>query len=92
MTPNLGQGACQALEDAVTLAHAVDPLGVSSGLAAYDRGRRPRTQLIVRRSRQIGAFAHWTSPSPTALRDVAIPLLPRSFFNRSIAPAYSWTV
>ncbi|MFI7222775.1 FAD-dependent monooxygenase [Nonomuraea angiospora] len=92
MTPNLGQGACQALEDAVALAHAVDTLGMSPGLAAYDRARRPRTQLIVRRSRQVGAFAHWTSPSLTALRDVAIPLLPRSFFERSLAPAYSWTI
>ncbi len=59
MTPNLGQGACQALEDAVTLAHAVDTLGVCAGLEAYDRDRRPRTQLIVRRSRQAGAAAHW---------------------------------
>ncbi|MEV0051950.1 FAD-dependent monooxygenase [Saccharopolyspora shandongensis] len=40
MTPNLGQGACQALEDAVVLASAgAGP----AGLADYDRLRRPRT-------------------------------------------------
>ncbi|MGA4995079.1 FAD-dependent monooxygenase [Nonomuraea bangladeshensis] len=91
MTPNLGQGACQALEDAVTLAHAVSTLGVRPGLAAYDRARRPRTQLIARRSRQAGAAAHWTSTPVTALRDTVLPLLPGALFSRSLAPAYTWT-
>lgn len=92
MTPNLGQGACQALEDAVTLAHAVDTLGVRAGLQAYDRARRPRTQLIVRRSRQAGAAAHWTSTPMTTLRDAVLPLLPNVLFDRSLTPAYTWTI
>ncbi|MFD9564208.1 FAD-dependent monooxygenase [Streptomyces sp. NPDC059994] len=51
MTPNLGQGANQALEDAVTLAALLDAYpDVESALSAYDRHRRPRTQLIARRS------------------------------------------
>ncbi|PRX66919.1 2-polyprenyl-6-methoxyphenol hydroxylase-like FAD-dependent oxidoreductase [Nonomuraea fuscirosea] len=90
MTPNLGQGACQALEDAVTLAHAVDTLGVRAGLAAYDGARRPRTQLIVRRSRQAGAAAHWTSTPLTTLRDALLPRLPNALFARSLTPAYDW--
>ena len=40
MTPNLGQGACQALEDAVTLASTVDTLGVGAGPG----GIRPHPQ------------------------------------------------
>ena len=92
MTPNLGQGACQALEDAVTLAAAADTLGVCAGLEEYDRIRRPRTQMIARRSRQAGAPAHWTSPPLAALRDVALPLLPKSLFNRSVTRAYTWTL
>lgn len=92
MTPNLGQGACQALEDAVTLAATVDTLGVPAGLAEYDHTRRPRTQLIARRSRRVGAPAHWTSPPLTALRDAALPLLPNSLFERSITPAYTWPI
>jgi 2-polyprenyl-6-methoxyphenol hydroxylase-like FAD-dependent oxidoreductase len=92
MTPNLGQGACQALEDAVTLASVVDAMGVRDELIAYDRARRPRTQMIARRSRQAGAPAHWTSAALTALRDRAIPLLPGSLFERSLAAAYDWTI
>lgn len=92
MTPNLGQGACQALEDAVTLALVVDTLGVRAGLEEYDRSRRPRTQMITRRSLQAGAPAHWTSPPAIALRDALLPRLPRSFFERSLVPAYTWTI
>ncbi|MET8867584.1 FAD-dependent monooxygenase [Nonomuraea sp. NPDC004580] len=92
MTPNLGQGACQALEDAVTLARAVDTLGVRPGLAAYDSARRPRTQQIARRSRQAGAAAHWTSTPLTTLRDAVLPLLPYALFDRSLTPAYTWTI
>ncbi|WP_024800599.1 FAD-dependent monooxygenase [Nocardia sp. BMG51109] len=92
MAPNLGQGACQALEDAVTLAAAVDTLGIDAGLREYDRLRRPRTQMIAQLSRRVAAPAHWGSPLATALRDTALPLLPNALFGRSITPAYTWTL
>ncbi|WP_280407537.1 FAD-dependent monooxygenase [Nocardia brasiliensis] len=91
MAPNLGQGACQALEDAVTLAATVDAHGVAAGLAEYDRRRRPRTQMIAQLSRRVGAPAHWNSSLATALRDTALPLLPSALLGRSITPTYSWT-
>ncbi|MCC3326243.1 FAD-dependent monooxygenase [Nocardia abscessus] len=92
MAPNLGQGACQALEDAVTLAAAVDTLGVDAGLAEYDRLRRPRTQMIARLSRRVGAPAHWRSAALATLRDTALPLLPSALLGRSITHAYTWTI
>jgi len=58
MTPNLGQGACQALEDAVTLAVLLpDGADVPRALEAYDRQRRPRAAAVARRSRQVGQLA-----------------------------------
>ena len=87
MTPNLGQGACQALEDAVVLGNVV---AGADGLGAYDRQRRPRTQLIARRSRQIGAAAQWESQAAVSLRNAAMRLLPASSFARSIAPILDW--
>lgn len=87
MTPNLGQGACQALEDAVVLGSV---LASGDGLAAYDRLRRPRTQMIARRSRQIGVVAQWASPAAVSLRNTAMRLLPSSSFARSIAPVLDW--
>ncbi len=63
MTPNLGQGACQALEDAVTLAAALgtEPT-VEAALARYDAERRPRSQAVARAARQPDG---WVSSSPT---------------------------
>jgi 2-polyprenyl-6-methoxyphenol hydroxylase-like FAD-dependent oxidoreductase len=87
MTPNLGQGACQALEDAVVLGNV---MASGDGLAAYDRQRRPRTQMIVRRSRQVGAAAQWASPAAVKLRDTALRLTPSSSFARSLAPVLDW--
>nr|WP_324189526.1 FAD-dependent monooxygenase [Nocardia otitidiscaviarum] len=91
MAPNLGQGASQALEDAVTLADVVDTLGIEFGLREYDRRRRPRTQMIAQLSRRVGAPAHWNSPLATALRDNALPRLPSALLGRSITPTYAWT-
>jgi 2-polyprenyl-6-methoxyphenol hydroxylase-like FAD-dependent oxidoreductase len=90
MTPNLGQGAGQALEDAVVLAATVAESGVPDGLAAYDRARRPRTQMIVRRSRRIGKVANLRFPPLVALRDSAMRLMPRSTFIRSFEPVVDW--
>lgn len=92
MAPNLGQGACQALEDAVSLADMVDRLGVEAGVTEYDRVRRPRTRTVARLSRRAGAPAHWNSPTLNTLRDATLPLLPAALFGRSITPTYTWTL
>ncbi|MEU9121587.1 FAD-dependent monooxygenase [Streptomyces sp. NPDC048506] len=91
MTPNLGQGANQALEDAVTLAALLDAHpDVESALAAYDRDRRPRTQLIARRSHRIGTVAQWHSAPAAALRDLVLRLAPGSAMLNALAPVLSW--
>ncbi|WP_066947172.1 FAD-dependent monooxygenase [Microtetraspora fusca] len=75
MTPNLGQGACQAIEDAVTLAHHVSAGGsVERGLAAYTRDRLPRTTAIVRRSAAINRLTRWSNPLAVAVRDGVMSL------------------
>jgi 2-polyprenyl-6-methoxyphenol hydroxylase-like FAD-dependent oxidoreductase len=71
MTPNLGQGACQALEDAVVLARLAGGAGggVEAALAAYSAARVRRTQHVVAWSRRMGAVTTWTSPLAVAVRD-----------------------
>jgi len=87
MTPNLGQGACQALEDAVVLGNV---LASGEGPTAYDRQQRRRTQMITCRSRRIGAVGQWASPAAVTLRNTALRLLPPSSFARSLAPVLDW--
>jgi 2-polyprenyl-6-methoxyphenol hydroxylase-like FAD-dependent oxidoreductase len=72
-TPYLGQGGCQALEDAVVLAeqlhNADDP---ADALAAYERRRRGRTALVTRMSRAIGTVSQWRHPLACRLRDALL--------------------
>jgi 2-polyprenyl-6-methoxyphenol hydroxylase-like FAD-dependent oxidoreductase len=91
MTPDQGQGANQALEDAVTLAALLDAdPSVPSALAAYDRERRPRTQTIARRSRRTGAVAQWSSAPAVAVRDRLLRLVPPGAMLRALGPVLSW--
>ncbi|MFI6323716.1 FAD-dependent monooxygenase [Nonomuraea sp. NPDC050556] len=69
MTPNLGQGACQAIEDAVVLSLLAD-----RGLAAYTAARLDRTAKVVKMSRQICALTKVRNPLAVRLRDAGMRL------------------
>jgi 2-polyprenyl-6-methoxyphenol hydroxylase-like FAD-dependent oxidoreductase len=89
MTPNLGQGACQAIEDAVVLAACCAPDG--GGTAAYDARRRPRTQRMAKASYRIGRFGQQLSnPLAVALRDAVMRMTPPSVALNSMARYAEW--
>ncbi|NGO40778.1 FAD-dependent monooxygenase [Streptomyces ureilyticus] len=93
MTPNLGQGACQALEDAAVLAAALatEPT-VESALARYDTERRPRSQSIARAARQAGRMGHQlTHPLAVAARNTALRLAPSRATVHTILRHANWT-
>jgi len=96
MTPNLGQGACQALEDAIVLsrlAAGTEPDGVAAMLAAYSTARLPRTADVVRWSRRAATMATWTSPAAVAFRNTLTRLVGRlapGAALRGLAPIYDW--
>ncbi|KAB2348301.1 FAD-dependent monooxygenase [Actinomadura rudentiformis] len=91
MTPNMGQGANQALEDAVTLAAFLDRNAtIESALAAYDANRRPRTQMIAKRSHRIGVVAQWTWGPAVRLRETALRIIPASSMFRALTPVLNW--
>ena len=55
MTPDMGQGACQAIEDAVILADCLrDTTDIPAALRQYESRRIPRTRRVVNESRQAG--------------------------------------
>ena len=86
MTPNLGQGACQALEDAVVLGRCA----AADDLASYAEQRRRRATMIGKRSATIGKVAQWESPLAVAARDSLLRAMPQSSFMRSLQPVLSW--
>lgn len=92
MAPYLGQGGCQAIEDAVVLAAATtrhDETG--EALAHYDRERRPRSQAVARRSEQTGRLgARLRNPLAVAARNTAFRLLPAAVSVRAATATADW--
>lgn len=75
MTPNLGQGACQAIEDAVVLMKLLQSGGdTAAALRTYEAQRMRRTAWLVAQSRRIGAVGQWQSPLGVAARDLMLKL------------------
>jgi 2-polyprenyl-6-methoxyphenol hydroxylase-like FAD-dependent oxidoreductase len=105
MTPNLGQGACQAIEDAIVLASTAAPAAragdapqtgaaLTLGLAAYTAARLPRTRMLVKGSYRATRLSGLTSRPAIALRDTGISLLGRlgpTLMLRQLAPIAGWT-
>jgi 2-polyprenyl-6-methoxyphenol hydroxylase-like FAD-dependent oxidoreductase len=79
MTPDLGQGACQAIEDAVALANHLSRQttgDVAAVLELYETRRVRRTAAIVRGSRRTGQVAQLQNPLLCLLRNAALKALP----------------
>jgi 2-polyprenyl-6-methoxyphenol hydroxylase-like FAD-dependent oxidoreductase len=77
MTPNLGQGACQAIEDSVVIAVCLKMTGqMESGLLEYERRRTLRTKPIVLRARNFGVVAQLESPALRWLCDFLMRITP----------------
>ncbi|MBA3870794.1 MAG: FAD-dependent monooxygenase [Anaerolineae bacterium] len=86
MTPNLGQGACQALEDAVALGSAIQSTSdVGLALANYQTKRMARANVIVNQSRRIGQVGQLSNPIACWLRDNLFRNLPTGMRNQQIA-------
>jgi 2-polyprenyl-6-methoxyphenol hydroxylase-like FAD-dependent oxidoreductase len=70
MTPDLGRGACSAIEDAGALARQLrETPELATALSRYDADRRPATTKLVKRSRGIGRVGQLENPLVSAIRD-----------------------
>lgn len=87
-TPNLGQGGCMAIEDAVTLAHvlATHP-SHEAAFAAYEAMRVQKTTRIVEASYRFGRIAQLEGAVGTALRNFALCLTPASVVRKQLLEA-----
>jgi 2-polyprenyl-6-methoxyphenol hydroxylase-like FAD-dependent oxidoreductase len=90
MTPNLGQGAGQAIEDALALAHYLDVHrdDPPAGLLAYEDARRERAHWFVVQSRRMGQIAQWRSTPARRVRDWLFRMTPESASMRQVERMY----
>jgi 2-polyprenyl-6-methoxyphenol hydroxylase-like FAD-dependent oxidoreductase len=77
MTPNQGQGAAMAIEDAIALRQALRG-GTDGAVKRYAELRHRRVRAVQLASRRIGSASHWRSPLARAARDGLMRRLPAS--------------
>ncbi len=92
MTPNLGQGACFALEDACVIARCIEEAGnFPEAFGRYERMRRSRTDIVQRCSRWMGKLIQIEKPAATTLRDLILSATPNKAADLSIRRLFSFT-
>ncbi|HTJ42197.1 MAG TPA: FAD-dependent monooxygenase [Kofleriaceae bacterium] len=84
MTPNYGQGGCQAIEDAIVLDRLLADHPIEDALAKYEAARVARANAIVIGARRLGRIAAWKSAPACALRDLLLRATPRRTVLRSM--------
>lgn len=90
-TPNLGQGGCMAIEDALTLAKCLaHETRVEAAFERYEKLRRARTSHIQSRSRWIGRIGQFESRVFASSRDAVTSVLPATLFEYNLRRVYAY--
>ncbi len=89
-TPNLGQGAAQALEDAWALGLALKKFGPEPiALEAYQAVRRDKALWIVRQSWSFQSICHLKKNWQQSLRDFAVKHMPAALQQANLQRIYT---
>jgi 2-polyprenyl-6-methoxyphenol hydroxylase-like FAD-dependent oxidoreductase len=81
-TPNLGQGACMALEDAFVLSECLEGKeDVPQALRDYESRRYARRKFITLESRRIGRIAQLESGAAVVIRNSLLRITPAFITN-----------
>ncbi|HEX8115603.1 MAG TPA: 3-hydroxybenzoate 6-monooxygenase [Kofleriaceae bacterium] len=93
MLQYLAQGACMALEDAVTLGEAVRSAGgdLELGLARYEQARVARTARVVLMTREMGRIYHAKGVERLVRNDLWRGRAPARWFD-AVEWLYGWRV
>lgn len=84
-TPNMGQGACMALEDAAVLVHCLSgEKNVEQAFRVFEQKRLRRTHDIVQNSWKIGKIAQNQHPVTGAIRNMLLRMIPGSVSQKRL--------
>lgn len=78
MTPNMGQGACQAIEDAYILAECLHKHPTKQAFETYQKRRQSKVNFIVNTSWSVGKIGHLSNPLLITLRHIILKLIPNT--------------
>jgi 2-polyprenyl-6-methoxyphenol hydroxylase-like FAD-dependent oxidoreductase len=90
-TPNLGQGGCMALEDALVLAKCLkSEMSLRAAMRRYELRRINRTRHIQQRSLLMGYIGQWQNPIFVTGRHIVTRMLPAKIFEHNLRKVYSY--
>jgi 2-polyprenyl-6-methoxyphenol hydroxylase-like FAD-dependent oxidoreductase len=91
MTPNLGQGGCLSIEDALVLTRCFEKYGPSEeSLRHYERLRYARTARLTRISRYYGNVGQLENVWARALRRTLLSLAPEPLAQRAMRIVFDY--
>lgn len=89
-TPNMGQGACMAIEDAVVMTNCIHHGGsIEAAFIDFEKKRIHRTTKIVQESWRLGKVAQLQNPLLVHLRNAAFKLTPPKALERQLEFLYN---
>lgn len=92
-TPNLGQGACQAIESSVVLARCLSSESdLRAALEGYEKERKPRTTWVTNQSWQIGSIGQKQNGFVCAVRNFIMRLIPASYYRKQLKQSAGFEV
>ena len=92
-TPNMGQGACMAIESAYVLSRSIlEEPDYASAFYRYERARHARTAWITNQSWTVGRGGQIGQPLLCKLRDFAVKIAPAGILEKNIQRAAGFDV
>jgi 2-polyprenyl-6-methoxyphenol hydroxylase-like FAD-dependent oxidoreductase len=90
-TPNLGQGGCLAIEDAMVLARCFQKYGATEeALRKYEGCRYKRTAAITKYSRLYGSVGQSENLLVLAVKKIFLPLAPEPILQRLVQTVFDY--
>ncbi len=88
-TPNMGQGACQAIESAYVLAKCIsEEKTTEAAFIQFQKTRKTTATKIVNTSWTLGKVAHWENSIGILLRNKLMRLIPQSLTQKQAIDIY----
>ncbi|WP_118975880.1 FAD-dependent monooxygenase [Taibaiella koreensis] len=88
-TPNLGQGACQAIEDAYVLGKLLRQYSIAEALLRYPDIRKQKAHYVVNTSWRIGKLAQLKNPWGIALRNMIMKATPARINSKQLEKIFA---
>lgn len=89
-TPNMGQGACQAVEDAYVIGQLfAQGKTVNEVFALYEKLRIEKAHYIVNTSWKFGEIAHYENSFAVWLRNKLVKLTPKSAIEKQLNKVFN---